>query len=104
MLSKTELEFLEGKKKCSQGYARFLRHSIKSKLRNFEQNVLPVLRSNEATQEWLAKIVRETSNSVREISNAPQDSKTPKNSFFSGDLGGPGGTRTHDHRLVKAAS
>ena len=74
MLSKRELEFLKGEIEVNKGYERFLRHSISKKLKRFEEEILPALMSNEVTRKWLIsladRIVRGSSNGVRESSNA----------------------------------
>jgi len=63
LFSKAEIEYLKGTKTVDNGYARYLRHSIKRKLNQFEKNILPILLENENTKTWLLETVREIPNS-----------------------------------------
>ena len=46
MLSKTEIQYLEGKKQFSKSFEYKLKHSIKKKVALFADNELPLLQEN----------------------------------------------------------
>ena len=65
MFSKTELEFLKGKLKVSETYARLLRLRINKKVESLRE-VIPILTANG----YQIPYVTENSNVVTEFSNA----------------------------------
>ena len=64
MLSRAELDFLDGSKQVSKGYSRYLKHTIAKKLHRFEQTI-PTLITNQETREWLDRLC----NTVRQYPN-----------------------------------
>ena len=69
MFSKSETEFLKGSKNVNDGYARYLRHSIKRKLEQFRKEAFPIMLGNSYTRTWMLEAVREIANTVRENPN-----------------------------------
>ena len=75
MLSKTELDYLLGRKPgVTPVHARVLSHNIRSKLQGFENSVLPALKQNPETNKWLDNLlgsdVKESLNKIKENLNA----------------------------------
>ena len=62
MLSKTEIEYLSGKKVVNDNYRYYLEHSIRSKFKIFSEE-LPTLISNNLTRDI---ILREITKTLRE--------------------------------------
>jgi len=91
MLSKSEIEFLQRTKIVSKGYERYLRYSINKKLKQFEQQILPAILSDETTKAWFIEFVRRNTNTVRENTNiAEEQNKRNLNSFSENVVGLPG--------------
>jgi hypothetical protein len=95
MLSKAELEFLDGNKQVTPQYARYLRHIIVKKLHRFEQTI-PILIKNQQTREWLNRLcstVRENPNAVSQNPNAVSQNPNAQNTVSVNALCAEGSQR-----------
>ena len=110
LLSKTELEYLEGRKQVTNNYARYLKHTISKKLERFEQTI-PTLITNQETRAWLIKLC----NTVREYPNTVSQNPNTQNNISVNPLidaiashkglrGASGGTRSRDPLLTRQLS
>jgi hypothetical protein len=99
LLSKTELEWLLGKKHLSGSYNRKIKSQIRKKLANFENFELPLL-----LEKGLLSLsaVTKSSNAVTKFSNIQNQIYSSNNNLST--KYGPDVIRTREPRHVKAVS
>ena len=99
LLSKTELEWLLGRKQLSGSYNRKIKSQIRKKLANFENFELPLL-----LEKGLLSLsaVTKSSNAVTKFSNIQNQIYSSNNNLST--KYGPDVIRTREPRHVKAVS
>ena len=84
LLSRSEREYLTKGTTGSPDYDRVMKHRIRAKLLKFERDVLPVLKLNGWSKQWLSQVllsVTENRN-ITEFSNAGENENYPNNVPF----------------------
>ncbi len=85
LLSRSEREYLIKGTTGSPDYDRVMKHRIRAKLLKFERDVLPALKINDWSKQWLSQVllsVTENCN-ITEFRNAGENENSPKNAPFA---------------------